>query len=541
MNLRIAFPVFLSLVLVAGVVPAGAEPPLRLTVEDAIRMALGGGTQSDLARSSEERARIARSEAFGALLPQADARLMRYNQSINLATFGFSLPGQPPVVGPFNVTDAQLSAAVQLFNFAALRRYEALRQEERASRYDTEQAENDVASAVARLYVMLERADAQIAARQADVTLFTTLGRVSQDELKAGTGTRLDVAQSNVQLLRSRQALLVAQNDREATRLALLNAIGVDEGTDLTLVAALATTTRTNPPALEPSLARAREQRPELKQAETRHREAELNVAAARARRLPSLGLDFEGDLSGNRTDDLHSTRRIAATASMPLYRADIQATIARAKLQLHDTETLLTQRRRDVEQDVRRSILALENAEARLALASENVLVAEEALTVSRDRRSSGYGSPIEVDRAQDTYRQAHEDLISAEADAVAAQFDFEHATGDIRRYVPAAGSSAHPDGGSAPVTPQTPSGVSSSTAAPALTVAPTPSPDTNATQPPLTPVGAPATTPGPVAQPAAPAPSAAQPVPPPPTEPSASPATPNPPGTGATGGTQR
>ena len=57
---------------------------------------------------------MARSEALNALLPQADAKLMRYNQSINLATFGFSIPGQPPVVGPFNVTALQLAGAMPL-------------------------------------------------------------------------------------------------------------------------------------------------------------------------------------------------------------------------------------------------------------------------------------------------------------------------------------------------------------------------------------------------------------------------------------------
>jgi len=71
------------------------------------------------------------------------------------------------------------------------------------------------------------------------------------------------------------------------------------------------------------------------------------------------------------------------------------------------------------------------------VAVANESVKVAEEALTVARDRRAAGYGSPVEVDRAQDAYRQAHEDAIAAQADAAAAQFDYEHATGGIRRYM--------------------------------------------------------------------------------------------------------
>lgn len=419
-------------------VSAGAQTqatPLRLTVGDAIRMALGSGTQAELARSNEQMARIARSEALSALMPQADAKLMRYSQSINLATFGFSLPGLPPVIGPFNVTDAQLSAAVQVFNFAALRRYQSLKSSADASHYQSEQAENDVAAAVARLYLVAQRAQSQIDARQADITLFTRLLQTAKDEFQAGTGTRLDVAQGNVQLSRARQALLLAQNDRQNATLALLNAIGADESGEVAF-SGLAPAP-TDVPPLESSLATAREHRPELRQAAEQVRAARLTVEAARARLMPTVSLDFEGDLNGNRTNDLHWTRRIAANLGVPLFRADINANIARAKVMLHDAETQQSQRQRDVEQDVRRAVMNLQNAEARVAVATESVTVAEEALTVSRDRRAAGYGSPVEVDRAQDAYRQAHEDLIAIQADAAAAQFDYEHATGGIRRYL--------------------------------------------------------------------------------------------------------
>src|SRR5437763_974393 len=302
----------LSLFLLAVSVSARAQTqPLRLTLGDAIRRALGTGTQTELARSNEELARIARSEALNALLPQADARLMRYNQSINLATFGFSLPGQPPVVGPFNVTDAQLAGAVQLFNLAALRHYRSLQTSANASRYQSQQAENDVAAAVARLYLLVQRAQTQIAARQADIALFTRLLQTSEDEFKAGTGTRLDVAQANVQLARARQALLAAQNDRQNASLALLNAIGANEAADVVLVDTPPAPTTV--PPVDSSLATARTQRPELRQAEELERAAVLTVSAAKARLLPSVSVDFEGDMSGEHTPNHLWTRRIAA------------------------------------------------------------------------------------------------------------------------------------------------------------------------------------------------------------------------------------
>src|SRR2546428_5258430 len=392
-----------------------AAQPLRLSVADAVRRALREGSQAQLARSTEERARIARTEALQALFPQADARVSRYNQSINLQTFGFTIPGQPPVVGPFNVTDAQLAAAMQLFNLAALRAYQARSQGVVASRYATEQAENEVAAAVARLYVIAQRASTQIASREADIALFERLLKVAQDEFSAGTGTRLDVAQATVQVDRARQALLIAQNDQRTALLALLNAIGENEGTELTLTEPLPATPPV--PPVDTALSTARSQRPELKEIESREKSAQLLVSAQRARRLPSVGFDFLGDYSGNHASDLLWTRRIAATLSMPLFHADIEAAVARARADYNDVRIQDEQRQRDVEQDVRRSVMTLETANARVAVATENEHVAEEALNVARDRRASGYGSPVEVDRAPDAYRQARQGLIGATA----------------------------------------------------------------------------------------------------------------------------
>lgn len=514
MSLKSIRTMFLCL---AVVLPAHAET-MRLSVGEAIAMALSRGTQAQLTRSNEERARIARQEALSGLLPQADARFSRYSQSINLDTFGFSLPGQPPVVGPFNVTDGQLAAAMQLFNLAAIRHYRAVQSEERATRYATEQAENDVAAAVARLYLIVDRAQTQIASREADLSLFERLGTLARDEFKAGTGTRLDVAQATVQAARARQALLVAQNDRENAALALLSAIGADQSDDLILTVPAAPPTTL--PTIAEELALARAQRPELKQVAEREKEAELTVGTARARLYPSLGVDFEGDLSGNRTSDMHWTRRIAGTVGVPIFRGDLRANIARAQVGLNDVRIQRAQAQRDVEQDVRRALASLQNAEARMEVSRETAKVAEEALTVARDRKAAGFGSTVEVDRAQDTYRQAREDSIAAQADAAAAQFDLDHATGNIRRLIPAAIPTDESKGGSIPAPAQTSSGVTQSVPQGNASAPANRPPDTLAPTPSGNPGTTPATLPGattpsqPVVPPSAPVPP---PTPPP------------------------
>ncbi|HJW96488.1 MAG TPA: TolC family protein [Thermoanaerobaculia bacterium] len=433
-------------------VPAARSETVRIGLNEAIDQAIRNSSNAELARSAEERARIASSEAFTALLPQGDAKLIRSSNSINLATFGFTLPGFPPVIGPFNVIDGQITAATQIFNLAALRHYQALRSLSNAGRYGVQQTENELAAAAGRLYVLVQRADAQVATREADVQLFTQLAKIANDEFQAGTGTKLDVAQANVQLTRAKSALLSAQNDRQSAQIALLNAIGANQSSDLVLTDAL---TAPAPPATDAAIAAAKEKRPELKQLAEQEKAAELAVRAARSRYIPSLALDFTGDYAGNTTSDMHSSRTIAAVASVPLFHTEIRANIERAKLELRDAQTRRSHAESDIEQQVRTSILQMQNAEARVAVSEENVKVAEEALQIARDRKSAGYGSPVEVDRAEDTYRQAHEDLIAARADAAAAWIEVQRATGALIPAVIPSGVEGPGGTGGAPTSP--------------------------------------------------------------------------------------
>jgi outer membrane protein len=402
----------------------------QLTLQDAVASALRQGTVARLAQSQAERAAIARSEALSGLLPQAEARLLRYSESINLATFGFELPGQPPVIGPFDVIDAQVNAAFQLFNLAAIRYYQASQSNVEASRWRLQQARNDVTISVARLYVLVQRGDAQASARSATVRLNEELLRIAKDEFEAGTGTRLDVAQANVQLARSKESLLRAQNDRESARIALLRAMGEPQTTEVTLTPLEIPAA---PPVVEAALAQAAEQRPELHEVRAATKAAELTLSSARARRMPRVELSFLGDFAGNSMDEMHSSRRIGGAIAMPIFRGEIPANIARARLELEDVRTRNDALSRDVEQQVRTSILSLQNAEARVQVASETVKVAEDALTIARDRRSAGYGSPVEVDRAEDNLQEAQEDLIAAQADAALAGAQLQYATGSL------------------------------------------------------------------------------------------------------------
>src|SRR5215471_16239682 len=218
--------------------PAAGET-LRLSLREAVARALSEGTAARIAYEAVETSSAQAKQARSALLPQVVGEVQDSNEILNLKTFGLTLPGVPSLVGPFNVFDAHVTVAARIIDVAAYRRYQAARQGIAVAGAEKEKTENDVAAAVATLYVTLQRAQADVDATQANVELFTKLRDLAEDQRKAGVATRLDSTRAEVALARQNQALLVQSNRRDAARLALLHAIGADQELTVELTDAL--------------------------------------------------------------------------------------------------------------------------------------------------------------------------------------------------------------------------------------------------------------------------------------------------------------
>ncbi|MFL6194424.1 MAG: TolC family protein, partial [Thermoanaerobaculia bacterium] len=309
-----------ALLALGAAAPAMAQQTERISLSDAIRRALDAGTAVRIATTGTREAEARALEARSALQPQLSGGLQLANESINLATFGFTPPpGEPNVTPPFNVVDAHITLAMNIIDFAARRRYEAARAGVRVSQADQRRTENEVAAAVASLYVAYGRNSARIDEIRANVDLFQRLRQLAFDQKNAGVGTRLDTTRADVQLARQQQALLSATNQRDFARLALLRAIGADLGAGLELSDDW-TRALSDAPALPAALEAARRQRPELTLLEQRLDAARLAVEAARAERLPTLGAQAQAVESGNRVSDLEWSRTVAAVVNVPLF-----------------------------------------------------------------------------------------------------------------------------------------------------------------------------------------------------------------------------
>ena len=266
---------------------------------------------------------------------------------------------------------------MNIIDFAARRRYEAARAGVQVSQEDQRRLENEVAAAVASLYVSYGRSSARIDEIRANVDLFQRLRQLAVDQKNAGIGTRLDTTRADVQLARQQQALLVATNQRDFARLALLRAIGADLGAGLELTDDWTRAPLALPP-LQAALDAARRQRPELTLLEQRLRLANLNIEAARAERLPTLGAQAQGTESGNRVRDIEWSRTVAAVVNVPILTGRrIEARVAEAQAQRDQLLIQQNDTERQIEQEVRQALLAYENARSRVELAGQSLKLA--------------------------------------------------------------------------------------------------------------------------------------------------------------------
>ena len=407
---------------------------VRLTRAEAVRRALEDGTAARIAGERVEEARARADEAHAPLMPRVGARLDQSNQTLDLETFGFSLPGQR-IIPPFNVTNLQVQAAMNVVDLAARARWEAARQGIAVSRAAREKTDSDVAAAVSVLYTSLLEAEATVASHEANLALFGKLRDLAEHQRSAGVGTKIDVTRALVQLSRERQALVASREAREATRIALLHATGSDQGSEVALADELKVPDA--PPPVAVALA-ASEGRPELRLAEERIAAAGLSGKAARAERLPVLSLQAQGGFSGNDVADLKWTRGIGAFLSVPIFTGGlVDARVAEARIRVRQMETERTEARRQVEAEVRRALVALETSRSRVVLADESLSLATEELEVAEDRYRAGVAPSIEVDNAQTSFAAARQDRVAAVARAARAGIELERATGAIRDLV--------------------------------------------------------------------------------------------------------
>jgi outer membrane protein TolC/AcrR family transcriptional regulator len=386
---------------------------IPLSVKDAVERALQHNLGLLLQEEAVKTAHGARWRALAGLLPDLSAGTTSSRQVINLDAYGF--PGEPSIIGPFNVFDARVYASQPLIDLRALNDTRAASANVRAESLGVRTARDLVTLVAVNLYLESVAANSRIEAAHAQQDTAATLFQQASDMKQAGVVAGIDVLRAQVQLQNQRQRTIRAENDFEKSKLQLARAIGLPPGQPFTLTDRIPYAPLTDV-TLEGALKTAFESRADYLAARERVAAAEASRRGATADHLPTLRLDADYGAIGQTPSDAHATFRVAAMVRVPIFdagrttahRLESDAQLQRRKAELEDF-------RGRVEYDVRAALLDLGAARQQLEAAQANVTLAGQELEQARDRFAAGVTGNLEVAQAQEAVAAASESYIAA------------------------------------------------------------------------------------------------------------------------------
>lgn len=426
-------------------VPERSSIPLSLKKAVEIALAPDGNTRMQIARELVKQAKARESQVRGALLPNLESSMSWQNQTRNLAAYGirFSIPGTPisipELVGPFNTYDVRAMASLALFDFSAIRRYQAAGSGSKAAVSDRQHTENEIMALTAKSWLTAWRQSETLKATQANVSLAESVFRLTQNRKEAGTGTGIDVTRAQVQLANEQQRLLLAQSEHQAAILQLLKAIGTDLGSDVELpdsgTSLLADTEgMTAGQFLEKALSVRSDYRAQTQREES----ARLSYSSTKWERLPSLTAFGDYGSIGSQTDHLLPTHTYGVSMRIPLFdggRRDARRLESAAQWEQEKIKT--RDLRAQIELEVRLAIDRLQTANQQMKVAEAGLQLAQSEVAQSQRRYEAGVANSLEVTDAQTRLARARDNQIAARYLSQLAQIDLGEAMGVLGSWI--------------------------------------------------------------------------------------------------------
>jgi outer membrane protein TolC len=405
---------------VTGSVPSGAasDQVLELTLRDAIKMALRYNLG---AIESGQNAQIARGQrllALSNLLPQVTAGASETVQQLNLGTVGLSgsnVPGIPTVVGPFGSSSVDASFSQTLFSYESIQRFRAARTAEQAAQLSYQDILDVVTLTAGNAYLRIIEADSRIKAQQAQVQNARALYDRAVDQVQAGTAPRIDATRTEVQLHTEEYNLSIALNNFAVAKLALGRAIGLPLGQEFELADTLPYSDIA-PLTTAEALDIAYKARSDFRSAFDSQKAAARTFSAAKGERYPTVAVNGSyGDI-GPTFGHSHGDFTFQAGIRVPLFTGGrIKGDITRAEAELRQRKAETENLRGQIDYDVRTAFLNLNAAKEQVAVAKQNVELANESLARSKDRFTSGVTDSVEVVQAEQALASANDQYITS------------------------------------------------------------------------------------------------------------------------------
>jgi len=421
-------PLFFTL----GGARAQQSGPLKLTLSQAVQLALKQNPQVQIGNLNLAQSLRDRDIARAGLLPQAD--FSTFDRAIRLniwAEFGRPFPGIAEHAGPYQFFQAGPNFSMPILDLTLWRRLQSAQQGIRASEAQETGVREQTVLLVVSQYLGALRAGAAVVAAQSRVDLAQALYDQAFDLQKNGVSTGLDTLRANVELQNEKQRLIVAQTQEEVSHYGLVRLLNLDPHQKVEL-ADQPSFFQTPEFEASQSLEQAWVTRPEMKALQARERIAMLQRKAASESRLPSLNVGGNWAYQGLSLPGSIPSYVFQASFDVPLFTGGrIHAEMARSDLELRKVAQERADLRDQIALEVKTGVVQLESARHEVDVANLGVTLAREEVTQARDRFQAGVANNIEVITAQDALARANDNQIEALYRYNQSRADLAHAIG--------------------------------------------------------------------------------------------------------------
>jgi outer membrane protein TolC len=426
----------LLLLLTPGGLLGADLTPQRLTLEEAVRLALKQNPQVLIASLNVAESQQDQIEARAGLLPQAGFQVSNLVRRANLeAALGRKIPFFPQHAGPFQVFQVGPQFSMPIFDLTLWHRWQASRHGVKVTESQETSVREQVVLMVVSQYLGGLRAAAAVRAARSRVDLAQALYDQAADLQNNGVGTGLDTLRANVQLQNEKQLSIVAETQLKTALYGLVRLLNLDPQETVELADEVSFFQTPEFP-MSQSIEEAYATRPALKALWARELALAASKKAASAARLPQVSFVGGWAYQGLSLSRSIPTYQYEADVSFPLFTSGrIRAAITKADLELKK----VAQQREDLQDqvalEVKTAVAQLESAHNEVNVANLGVDLAKQEVEQARDRFQAGVANNIEVISAQDALARANDNQIGALYRYNQSRADLAHAIGQIEK----------------------------------------------------------------------------------------------------------
>jgi outer membrane protein len=426
--------------ILGGIALAQETPPLRLTLRQAVELALRQNPQVQLANLNVAQKVQDGAAARAGLLPQASLSAFDAVQRKNLEAFiGTRIPGQAQHVGPFQTLQAGPQFSFPVFDLTLWRKWQASRHGVRAEEAQELSVREQTVLLVVSQYLGGLRAAADVREAQSRADLAQALYNQAVELQKEGIGTGLDSLRANVELQNEKQRLIASKTQQQIALFGLARLLNLDPHQQIEQADAMEFS-ETTEPAVAESLEMALANRPEVKTLESREQKLRAQSRAASEARLPRVNLDGEWAYQGISASTAIPSYRYQVSVDLPLFTGGrLRAERVKAQIELKKLAREMEELRSQIVLEVKTAHAQMDSARNEVEVANLGVTLARQEVDQAEERFLAGVASNIEVVSAQDALARANDNQIDALYRYHQARADLARATGGIEKlYTP-------------------------------------------------------------------------------------------------------